>query len=54
MTQENIAIENLARMVKKEFGQTAKKDEVNERFDGAENRLGRIEMKELKDLLAIK
>jgi hypothetical protein len=42
MTKKKITIEDLARMVQKGFLETAKKDEVNKRFNGVENRLERI------------
>jgi len=40
---KNITIDALARMVKKGFDETAKRGEVNERFDKVENRLDKIE-----------
>jgi len=43
MKKKNITIGDLARMVQKGFLETAKKDEVNKRFDKVENRLERIE-----------
>ena len=43
MKKKNITIGDLARMVQKGFLETAKKDEVNKRFDKMENRLERIE-----------
>ncbi len=41
--QNNITIGDLARMVQKGFEETAKKDEVNMRFDKVEDRLETIE-----------
>jgi len=49
--KKKITIEDLARMVKRGFDETAKRNEVNLRFDKIEERL---EKKELKNLLAIK
>jgi len=49
MTKENITIEDLARMVKNGFEETAKRDEVNSRFDIVENRLDKIEKLILAD-----
>jgi len=43
MKKKIITIEDLARMVQKGFNETAKKDEVNKRFDRVENRLEKIE-----------
>ncbi len=43
MEDKNITIDGLARMVQKGFGDTAKRNEVNERFNKVENRLERIE-----------
>jgi len=43
MIKENITIEDLARMVKNGFEETAKRNEVNSRFDIVENRLDKIE-----------
>ncbi|MEK7071793.1 MAG: hypothetical protein AAB959_00685 [Patescibacteria group bacterium] len=40
---KNITIDALARMVKKGFDETAKRGEVNERFDKVEYRLDKIE-----------
>lgn len=41
--EENVTIEELARMVAKGFEETAKAQEVNSRFDAVEKRLERIE-----------
>ncbi len=41
--QNNITIGDLARMVQKGFEETAKKDEVNMRFNKVEDRLETIE-----------
>ena len=43
MKKKNITIEDLARMVQKGFLETAKKVEVDKRFDKIENSLERIE-----------
>ncbi len=43
MIKENVTIEALARMVKNGFEETAKRNEVNSRFDIVENRLDKIE-----------
>ena len=43
MTKKNITIDDLAGMIQKGFLETAKKDEVNERFDKVEDRLETIE-----------
>jgi hypothetical protein len=43
MKRKNISIDDLARMVQKGFLETAKKAEVNKRFDRVEDRLERIE-----------
>lgn len=43
MKEKNITIDVLARMIQKGFLETAKKDEVNERFDKVEDRLENIE-----------
>jgi len=43
MEDKNITIEDLARMVQKGFEETAKRWEVNERFNKVEDRLERIE-----------
>jgi len=40
---KNITIDGLARMVKKGFDETAKRGEVNDRFDKVEDRLEKIE-----------
>ena len=37
MIKENVTIEDLARMLKNGFEETAKRDEVNSRFDIVEN-----------------
>ena len=47
MKRKNIATEDLAKMVQKGFLKTAKKIEVDKRFDKIENSLGRIEKLEL-------
>lgn len=47
--KKNISIDDLARMIQKGFLETAKKDEVNKRFDRVENRLERIEKLILAD-----
>jgi len=49
MIKENITIEDLTRMVKNGFEETAKRDEVNSRFDIVENRLDKIEKLILAD-----
>jgi len=49
MIKENITIEDLARMVKNGFEETAKRNEVNSRFDIVENRLDKIEKLILAD-----
>lgn len=43
MKKKNITIDDLAIMVQKGFQETAKKTEVNGRFDVVEKRLDRIE-----------
>lgn len=43
MKKRGVTIEDLARMIQKGFLETAKKAEVNKRFDKVEDRLGRIE-----------
>jgi len=43
MKKKSITIEDLARMIQKGFLETAKKTEVNKRFDKVEDRLERIE-----------
>jgi len=43
MKKKNITIEDLAKMVQKGFLETAKKVEVDKRFDKIENNLERIE-----------
>ena len=43
MRKKNITIEDLASMVQKGFKETAKRNEVNSRFDIVENRLDKIE-----------
>lgn len=45
MKKKNITIEDLAMMVQRGFGETAKKGEVNERFNQMENRLEDIQLK---------
>ena len=69
--KKEITLDDLALMVGKGFEETAKKQEVNARFDQVNDRLDRIEqlilvnhrerierleieVKELKDLLAVK
>ena len=49
MEKEDITIEDLARMIQEGFMETAKKDEVNKRFDKIEDRLERIEKLILAD-----
>lgn len=49
MTKKNVTIEDLAMMVQKGFLETAKRDEVNERFDRVEDRLESIEKLMLVD-----
>jgi len=49
MENKNITIDDLAGMVQKGFEETAKKDEVNERFDKIEDRLESIEKLILAD-----
>ena len=49
MENKNITIDDLAGMVQKGFEETAKKDEVNERFDKIEDRLESIEKLILTD-----
>ena len=49
MKKKNITIDDLARMIQKGFLETAKKDEVNKRFDKVEDRLERIEKLMLAD-----
>ena len=43
MKKENITIEDLARMVQKGFNGTAKKKEVDRRFNGVDKHLEKIE-----------
>ncbi len=43
MEEKNVTTEDLARMIKKGFDETAKKDEVNQRFNKVEDRLEGIE-----------
>lgn len=43
MKNKNTTIDDLARMIQKGFLETAKKTEVNKRFDKVDNRLERIE-----------
>jgi len=47
--KKNITIDDLVRMVQKGFLETAKRDEVNKRFDKVEDRLERIEKLILPD-----
>jgi len=47
--KKKITIEDLARMVQKGFDETAKRKEVNTRFDIIEDRLERIEKLILAD-----
>jgi hypothetical protein len=49
MKKKDITIEDLARMVKNGFEETAKRNEVNSRFDTVENRLDKIEKLILAD-----
>jgi hypothetical protein len=49
MVKKNITTEDLARMVQKGFEETAKRNEVNSRFDIIENRLDKIEKLILAD-----
>lgn len=49
MKKKNITIEDLARMIQKGFLETAKKAEVDKRFDKVEDRLERIEKLILAD-----
>lgn len=49
MENKNITIDDLAGMVQKGFEETAKRDEVNERFDKIEDRLESIEKLILAD-----
>ena len=49
MIKKNITIEDLARMVKNGFEETAKRKEVNLRFDEVENQLNKIEKLILTD-----
>ena len=49
MENKNITIDDLAGMVQKGFEETAKKDEVNERFDKIEDCLESIEKLILAD-----
>ena len=41
--KKNITIDELARMVQKGFEETAKKTDMDKRFDGIDKRLDRIE-----------
>lgn len=43
MKKKNVTIDDLARMVQKGFLETAKKSEVDKRFDKVEDHLERIE-----------
>lgn len=49
MKKRTVTIEDLARMVQKGFQETAKRDEVNHRFDIIEDRLEKIEKLILAD-----
>ena len=49
MKKKNITIDDLARMIQKGFLETARKDEVNKRFDKIEDRLESIEKLILAD-----
>lgn len=49
MKGKNVTIDDLARMVAKGFEETAKRKEVNARFDVVESRLERIEKLVLAD-----
>ena len=49
MKNKNITIDDLAGMVQKGFEETAKRNEVNERFDKIEDRLENIEKLILAD-----
>ena len=49
MKNKNITIDDLAGMVQKGFEETAKRSEVNERFDKVEDRLESIEKLILAD-----
>lgn len=49
MKKKNITTEDLARMVQKGFEETAKRNEVNTRFDIIEDRLEKIEKLILAD-----
>ena len=49
MKNKNITIDDLAGMVQKGFEETAKRGEVNERFDKIEDRLENIEKLILAD-----
>jgi len=49
MMKKKITIEDLARMVKRGFDETAKRNEVNLRFDKIEERLEKIEKLILAD-----
>jgi len=49
MRKKNITIEDLVSMIQKGFKETAKRDEVNSRFDIVENRLDKIEKLILAD-----
>ena len=64
MENEKITIDGLAVMIKKGFDETAKKTDVDKRFDRIESRLDRIEetllknhearIKRLEDALAVR
>lgn len=49
MKGKNITIDDLAMMIQKGFEETAKREEVNERFDKVEDRLENIEKLILAD-----
>lgn len=49
MRKRNITIEDLAMVVQRGFEETAKKDEMNRRFDAVDNRLEKIEKLILAD-----
>ncbi|MBU3942831.1 hypothetical protein KKA24_02505 [Patescibacteria group bacterium] len=59
MENNNVTTEDLARMIQNGFNETAKKVDVDQRFDIIEERLDRIEkletnMTELRQALALK
>ena len=43
MNGEKITIETLGRMVQKGFDETAKREEVNNKFDGVNNRFDKLD-----------